>query len=200
MEKVFRVLILVCACSWASVAMASGFVQETDGTYAGNPQSSSAQFQNATTAGNLIVVYVAPGTNEPGTITVSDTAGNQYTAATGTATIGVPSCSISQEFFYAANVNGGSDTVTATTTASYGVNLIAMEYSGVATSSPVDAQAGNSESSSCPYSSTATTASLTTTNANDVIVTAGIVSNSGPTWTAGSGWMMRTANSRYLFG
>ena len=48
--------------------------------------TASLAFSKANTAGNLIVVYVV--WDNPGTVTVSDTAGNTYTAATARQTWG----------------------------------------------------------------------------------------------------------------
>jgi hypothetical protein len=179
-----------------STLQAASFVQENDQSNINTPYNTlQVSFSNPTTAGNLIVVYVAPGTSSPGTISVSDSQHNTYSPATSTLTTAIPQCNISQEFFYAFNIVGGSDEITVTTTAEDGMGVVILEYSGIATTSPLDAQAGTS-SSSCPYNNDPTSASLTTTNANDVIIS-GAVLVAGSTWTAGSGYALRTGATIY---
>ena len=66
-------------------------------------------FNSANTAGNLVVVYVVwSNTNA---VTVSDSRGNAYAAALGRTTWG---SGWSAQVFYARNVAGGANTVTAT--------------------------------------------------------------------------------------
>ena len=71
--------------------------------------TASLAFSKANTAGNLIVVYVV--WDNPGTVKVSDTRGNTYTAATARQTCG---STWSAQVFYASNILGGSNTVKAT--------------------------------------------------------------------------------------
>ena len=88
----------------ASAAFVQGrATQVTSGTTA------TLAFSKANTAGNLIVVYVVWA--NPGTVQVSDTRGNTYTAATARQTWG---SNWSAQVFYASNILAGSNTVKAT--------------------------------------------------------------------------------------
>ena len=88
----------------ASAAFVQGRnAQVTSGTTA------SLAFSKANTAGNLIAVYVV--WDNPGTVKVSDTAGNTYSAATVRQTFGT---SWSAQVFYASNILAGSNTVKVT--------------------------------------------------------------------------------------
>lgn len=147
----------------------------------------------STTNGDLIVVYVSPDTDSPGTISVTDSAGNNYSAASSTLTTGI--CGVSQEFFYATNIAGGSDTITATTSSVTGMGLTAIEYSGVATTAALDAQAGTS--GGCTWSNSATSAPLTTTNADDLVVAGAtfLAGLGGPSASAGPGYTLRSTSA-----
>jgi hypothetical protein len=93
----------------------------------------------------------------------------------------------SAQIYYATNVVGAADTVTAafkTATTSFGV-LYVHEYAGINTASPVDVTASASGSSA-----TLNSGSVTTTGANDLIFGAGASDN---TVTAGgSGFTPRS--------
>ena len=187
-------LLLSCFFSFSAFA-AVQFAQQAVGNNANTQNTSlSVPFLNATTAGNLIVVYVTPAPNQVGSISVTDSAGNTYSPATSTFTTGIPGCGMSQEFFYAANISGGNDTVTATRSEAGGMGMVILEYSGIAATSPLDAQAGTSQTSSCPWSAGPTSASFTTLNADDLIVSGASLSASS-SWTAGTGYALRTASS-----
>ena len=112
------------------------FVQSASANNQGAPQTSEQVSFASTTAGHLLVAYVAPANGQPGTISVSDDAVNTYSPAASTLNYGISGCNISQEFFYAANIHGGAVTITATTTSATGMALVALEYSGIATTSP----------------------------------------------------------------
>lgn len=180
-----RFLLTLCVVSFILPASATlNFIQENDANNSGTINTSlSVPFTIPTTAGNLIVVYVTPATNQPDTISVSDSSGNTYYAATSTLTTG--ECANAQEFFYAANIIGGKDAVTATIPGPGGMAMVVLEYSGVASSHPLDAQAGTSLNY-CPWSANPTTAPFTTTNANDLVVTGSVMPSVGPTWSTGT--------------
>src|ERR1700690_4005777 len=99
-----------------------------------------ATFPAANKAGNLIVGYVIrpAGVN----VAVTDTLGNIYQSATGP--IVWKSGTRTSEVFYAKNIAAGSNTVTATFSASVvpSALLYILEYSGLDTTAPLDAIAG----------------------------------------------------------
>ena len=137
--------------------------QVTSGTKA------SLAFSKANTAGNLIVAYVV--WDNPGAVTVSDTRGNSYTAATARQSWGN---NWSAQVFYASGISAGSNTVTATfatSIKSFGIVYL-HEYSGLAAVSPVDVSASASGSSASMSSG-----AVTTTQANDLLFAAGVSDN-----------------------
>jgi hypothetical protein len=100
--------------------------------------TASLAFSKANTAGNLIAVYVV--WDNPGSVTVSDTRADTYTAATPHQSWGD---GWSAQVFYASNIVGGTNTVTATfgtAITSFGIVYL-HEYSGLSKGSPVDVSA-----------------------------------------------------------
>jgi outer membrane protein assembly factor BamB len=162
--------------SAASAAFVQGRnVQVTSGTKA------SRAFSKANAAGNLIVAYVV--WDNPGTVTLSDTRGNTYTAATARQSWGN---NWSAQVFYASGISAGSNTVTATfgtSIKSFGIVYL-HEYSGLANVSPVDVSASAAGSSASMSSG-----AVTTTQANDLLFGAGVSTNS--VTTAGTGFTAR---------
>jgi glucose/arabinose dehydrogenase/chitodextrinase len=127
---------------------------------------SSVPFANSNTAGNLIVAYVV--WNNSGAVTLTDIRGNAYTPVAPITKW--RSSSWSSQVFYAKNIGGGANTVTATfgtAIKQFGVVYI-HEYAGVDKVNPFDATASAVGSSSAMNSGSATTA-----NANDLIFGAG---------------------------
>ena len=99
----------------------------------------SLAFTNPNTAGNLIVVYVA--WNNTGPVVLSDTRGNTYTSV-APATAWGSTNSWRSQLFYAKNISGGDNTVTATfgtAITSFG-KLLIHEYSGLDRNNPLDAE------------------------------------------------------------
>lgn len=93
-----------------------------------------ATFAKPNNSGHLLVAYVVWDNTDA--VTISDSAGNTYTSAIGPTTNGGQSSQV----FFAANVNGGSNTVTAsfaTAIASRGALYVA-EYSGIDPAAPLD--------------------------------------------------------------
>ncbi len=161
-------------------AASAAFVQGGD-TQVGSGTTASLAFPSANTSGNLIVVYVV--WDNPGTVTVSDTRGNTYTAATARQSWG---SNWSAQAFYASNILGGSNTVKATfgtAIKSFGIVYL-HEYSGLATASPVDVSA-----SAAGTSASMSSGAVTTTQANDLLFAAGASDNT--VTTPGTGFTAR---------
>ena len=145
----------------------------------------SLAFTNPNTAGNLIVVYVA--WNNTGSVALSDTRGNTYTSVAPPKSWG-SSNSYRSQLFYAKNISGGANTVTArfgTAITSFG-NLYVHEYSGLDRTNPLDASAASIGTTKAMSSGSATT-----TNGNDLIFGAG--SSSSSVTGAGTGFTSRLA-------
>src|SRR5262249_55604999 len=129
-------------------------------------------------AGNLNVVVVGWNDTTAKVQTVVDSKGNPYALAVGPT---IRSGFATQSIYYAKNIqsaaaNANTVTVTFDRAAQY-VDVRAAEYSGLDKTSPLDVTAaanGSSKSSS--------SGNVTTTNANDLLIGANIVSSltSGP--------------------
>jgi glucose/arabinose dehydrogenase len=127
--------------------------------------TNSRAFNSPNTAGDLIVVYVI--WNNTGAVTFSDSRGNSYASATARITWGG---NWSAQVFYAKNVLGGSNTVTATfgtAITSFGTMYI-HEYSRLDKVNPVDVTASAIGSTAAMSSG-----NVTTTNANDLLFAPG---------------------------
>jgi glucose/arabinose dehydrogenase/PKD repeat protein len=146
--------------------------------------TNSLAFASANTAGNLIVVYAI--WNNTNSASIADSNGNAYATAAARTTWGTNS-NWSAQVFYAKNVAGGSNTVTATfatPVTSFGVIYI-HEYAGIDKASPVDVT-----TSAVGTTSAMSSGSVTTTNANDLLFGAGASNKS--VQQAGPGYTTRT--------
>jgi hypothetical protein len=135
--------------------------------------SNPVTFTSPNTAGNLLIVSV--GWLNGGTASLSDSSNNTYVSAIGPTTNGPTS-----QIWYAANVAGGANTITVTFSQWNNSTISVFEYSGLATSSPLDVAAAATGNSNA-----LDTGSVTTTQANELIFASGY-GNSGGTLTAGS--------------
>ena len=160
------------------------FVQAKSGT-AKTGASLPVAYRVAQTAGNMNVVAVMWGDTTSTVSSVTDSQNNTYVLAVGPTT----ASGLSSALYYAANIIGGSNTVTVTfnTTAAW-PNVNVMEYSGLSTSNPLDVTSAGTGAGT-----TANSGSATTTSASELIVGAG---NPVTTFTAaGSGFTSRVINS-----
>ena len=155
----------------------SAAFQITSGT------SVSVTFTNPNTSGNLIVAYVV--WDNSGLVSLSDSQGNTYASAVGPTQYSGDKTNA--QAFYAKNVLGGSNRLTATfatAVTSYGI-LYIHEYSGIDQTNPVDATIAASGSSASMNSG-----SVTTKNATELLFGAGesnnAVTNAGVGYTARS--------------
>lgn len=137
------------------------------------------------TSGNLIVVIgTCRGGDGTDITSITDTAGNTYTRITGT----YNSFAGGIEIWYAKNITGNaSNVVTINFNGSYSYRGIRVhQYSGCDTTSPLDQSAVGTGTSTAPA-----TASVTTTQANEVLV-GGDGLWLSQTHTAGTGYTIRT--------
>ncbi|HEU0047959.1 MAG TPA: fibronectin type III domain-containing protein, partial [Nitrososphaera sp.] len=170
--------------SFSSVfgAVPTSFVQEKDRQVTSGTTNSVA-FASSTTAGNLIAVYVI--WDNLGSVSVTDSAGNAYFSAVGPTPWN--SNRYNTQVFYAKNIRGGTDTVTARfsmAVRSFGI-VYAHEYAQLDQVSPVDAVAGAVGSGS-----TMNTGLVPTTNPNDLLFGAGV--SSYAVTSAGNGYTARS--------
>jgi glucose/arabinose dehydrogenase/chitodextrinase len=123
--------------------------------------SNALAFTNPNTAGNLIVVYVVWSNNS--TVTLTDTLGNAYTPAQA---VTKWAGNWSSQVFYAKNIAGGANTVTARFSSninSFGIVYL-HEYSGLDKANPLDVSRSANGTSAAM-----STGNATTNNANDLI-------------------------------
>jgi hypothetical protein len=139
------------------------------------PQSAQARvtvpYTGAQSAGDLNVVVVSWGDSTATIGSLTDSSGNTYHLAVGPTVI---SGTASQAIYYAASIVGaaaGANTVSVSfTSAAVYPDVRVLEYSGIATTSPLDVVAAASGNSSLSSSG-----AVTTTNANDLIIGANVV-------------------------
>nr|WP_255679752.1 SpvB/TcaC N-terminal domain-containing protein [Methylocystis sp. WRRC1] len=135
---------------------------------------------NSVTAGNLVTVALSVwSTTAIPTNAITDNKGNTYTRVNE---IGNGDDHIA--IFYAKNVTGGSSF---TITSSKGGTISAHEYSGVATSSPLD-----KNNKAVGTGTALSSGSVTTTLDNELYFGAAWSMNTNDTWTAGTGYTLRT--------
>lgn len=162
--------------------MSIALVQST-GKDAGSVSSTTMAFASNVTAGSAIIASsrLSSGT---ATMTCSDNvnAGNYAADKTfADATNGITLCVQSK-----LNAGAGATTVTFTPSATTTVRLIIDEFSGIATSSALDQTAtGGPTGSTSP-----STSSVTTTQANELLFALITTSNSFGGFTAGSGYTL----------
>ncbi len=153
------------------------------------PQSAQARvtvpYTGAQSAGDLNVVVVSWGDSTATIGSLTDSSGNTYHLAVGPTVI---SGTASQAIYYAASIVGaaaGANTVSVSfTSAAVYPDVRVLEYSGIATTSPLDVVAAASGNSSLSSSG-----AVTTTNANDLIIGANVVYTT--TTGAGAGFTNR---------
>lgn len=148
--------------------MAIAFVKGGDGSGVASGTATTSSI-GTTTTGNLMVVCCASNSATSNDFSsVTDNKSNTYTRAKSQ-----PGNATDVEIWYAANITGGaSHTVTATTTNGFrNVALVAQEYSGAATTTPLDQTAGATGTSATPSSG----ATATTTQADEMVFGALVV-------------------------
>ncbi len=128
------------------------------------------------------------GGNNAATVTITDSAGQTWTqTASGYAS---SASSNRSAMFYKAN-SAAVTSVTATwTAAGNNVGAVVFEVRGADASSPADGSVNSNLSGSAITS--LTSGSLTTANANDILIYAARSQNDETTWTAGNGYTIPT--------
>jgi hypothetical protein len=141
--------------------VAIAHIQST-GNFASGTTSVSKAFVSNNTAGNLLVAaVVCYAINTP---TISDTRGNTWTQAISFSDNSLMGLVV--RIFYAANCSAGANTVTGSWTTANGGEIHLSEFSGAATTSPLDKTASGSGVGSA---GTATTTSVTTTQNGELV-------------------------------
>jgi hypothetical protein len=146
-------------------------------------------FPGANTAGNLILAFVRISTTSQ-TVTMTDTAGNVYAEAVGQTQT---SDGHQLHLFYAKNVAGGANTVSATFSGTNNHPWLAIyEYRGLSATSPLD-RTSAAQGTAAAVSSGATGI---TSSANELVFAGvGLPSSYSGTETAGSGFILGQKNT-----
>lgn len=162
--------------------MAITLVQTVDKVFG----ASTGVVMGNTTSGNTMIVVVGDNSNSSAVghvSTITDSQGNTYVQAVGVAQSTNTNC----EIWYAKNITGGTTpTVTITLSAAATENgVIVREYSGLDTISPLDQTNSGAGTTGATLSSSATS---TTTQANELVVAGGVQTNGTSSWSLGSGY------------
>ena len=165
------------------------FLQAGSGAADGQVSSLAAN-PLTTRAGDLLVAAVTWDTTEGSTVSIADSDGNTWTAATAPQVDTRNSQAL--QIFYAPNIAGGADTVTVVPSpAAAWVRLIVHEVAGADPSAPLDQTAANNAGSG----SSITVGPVTTSVAGEYLFTAAM--DDGGTgsanFSAGAGYTLRAA-------
>lgn len=154
----------------APVTSVPSFVQET-AALNGTANPSIISLSAASTSGNLIIVAVTHDNQRANVSSITDNKGNTYTRAISGMDWGTNGNQARSELWYAANITGGGTPVAATVSLSASPNsfvqLHISEYSGLATTAPLDQVSHTSAKGS--FNGTFSTASTVTTSANELV-------------------------------
>lgn len=176
-------VLLFASPSWAAPA----HVQSPTAATAFSGTSINLAYGSNVTAGNLLVCYIYANHGISG---VADSRSQTFSSAVNV----TDGATYSIAIFYYANTTGGADTVTVTFAGAITyASLQCSEYSGVATSSPLDKFASNSQTDPGTASNAITSGNVTTTTNGQLIVgwTTALVVGAG-TVSAGTGYTGRT--------
>ncbi len=180
-------LVLVIAL-WAVPGWAApAFVQAPTPATVSSGTSIALAYGSNVTAGGLLVCHIYANN---GISTVADSRSQTFSSAVNV----TDGATFSIATFYFPNTTGGADTVTVTFAGAVTyASLQCAEYSGVATSSPLDQATSNSQTDPGTASNAVTSGNVTTTTNGQLIVgwsTALVVGTE--TITAGTGFTGRT--------
>lgn len=174
---------LLPTTGWAAPA----HVQSPTAATAFSGTSINLAYGSNVTAGGLLVCYIYANHGISG---VADSRSQTFTAAVNV----TDNATYSLAIFYYANTTAGADTVTVTFLGAITyASLQCSEYSGVATSSPLDKFASNSQTDPGTAANAITSGNVTTTTNGQLIVgwTSALVVGAG-TVSAGTGYTGRT--------
>jgi hypothetical protein len=142
--------------------------------------------------GDLLVAAVYWSFADGGAVSVSDTNGNGWTALMAEA-----NGSTKAQLWYAPNVLGGSDMVTISASSGADLGAVVLEYSGIATTSPLDTNAGGSAGF---VTANMDTGPFSTSSANELIVALFVDADlqDGETMTAGTGFSKEALDTGFV--
>lgn len=166
-------------------AMAIAYVQKNATTNGSGDQTSvTCNFASAQTVGNLIIVSITGNTRNSDVTSVTDTKGNTYAVANPW--LQNDAGSVWNKVYYAKNIAAaaaGANTVTVAMTSTNSSDVRIYEFSGLATSAPLDQYNGAIGSTNPPNSG-----NVTTTVANELLF--GSIATASNANAAGTGWTL----------
>ena len=177
------ILWLLPVLSWAAPA----HVQSPTAVTGSSGTTLAIAYGSNVTAGNLLVCHIYANHGISG---VADSRSQTFTSAVNV----TDGATYSLATFYYANTTGGADTVTVTFAGAITyASLQCSEYSGVATASPLDQTASNSQTDPGTATDAVTSGSVTTTTNGQLIVgfSTALVVGAG-TLSAGTNYTGRT--------
>jgi len=183
MKKLLWLSLLVIACVPSSAHAAITFRKDCTPNNQGSSVSSLTVSCGTTTAGDLLLIVGAEYNGSGGTTVPSCTSSGSNTYAILKAANDAFIC-------YAANIGGGTETATVTFTGGTSFCVcMGVEFSGVKATSPLDVSAFQNSITTC---TSCTLTAVTTTAANDLVVSVGGNGSTNNTFTAGSGYTIST--------
>ena len=175
--------LVLTAVANAAATSSSIALRQTNAREGSGVSSVSSNFPASNIAGNLIIAFVRMSTTTQ-TVRVTDTAGNLYTDAVSQ----VQNADGHQiHIFYAKNIRGGANTVTATFSSGNAHGWLAVyEYSGLSATSPLDQKGAAQGSSATP-----TAGAPSTTAPNELVfVGTGLPAGFAGSLSAGTGYAL----------
>jgi hypothetical protein len=167
-------------------------VQTKSGNGGGYVSSHAFSFTSSVTSGNLIVIGVVTGTYAVDSIT--DTSSNSYIKIQdGSQT------NLKGSLWYAYNVTGGTPTITIDLTGTSDTDdiaFVAREFSGIATTDPLDVSAENVESG---YEITHTTGTTSTSDSGAYLVVGMYAGDSNATYSSADFSSVTSQNGNDLY-
>jgi hypothetical protein len=158
-----RIGLLLAALAWCAPASAQTFVQSCQNS----ATSAAAVTVTCTTSvNNLVIVYCRQNINNTATAAITDSSAQGGWAQTSLGYKDDATGNRASQWTHANSAALTSVTCTWSPNPTATVTATVFEVSGMAASSPEDAAIGNNQGSG----TTATSGSLTTTNANDILV------------------------------
>jgi hypothetical protein len=174
--------------------MAPAFVQANQNTV-NTPSPAALAFTSNNTLGNLLVVVGRSGSGAAGTISIADSQGNTWVIPIKDNWL------TTNTFFmaYAANCKAGANTVTVTNSngSSSLISFCIAEYSGVATSAPLDKSAVADTGSGAGTWTAANSGNVSPASNGELIVGGQGEGGSATATTAGSGYTQRASNASF---
>jgi hypothetical protein len=165
---------------------AATHVQDYNADSGGAAVTSLATNSLTLTAGNLVAITVtSPSSSAPPDFSITDTLGNSFTSLPAATNSSGATTSI-QMFYLLSAASTGTDAFTVHVTTAVKLTIAASEFSPGGATISLDVHA---EASSNPSSTTISPGSITTTNADSIIVSGG-GTGANVTWTAGTNYTL----------